>query len=799
MYNNKKKLSSSFLSTTSSSSSAFPDDEAAIMRATMNEATSSLLSQRIPEEYLYDPLSAEPKLDHLRSVMIAQSEKEEKYDPFLSATSPVANSSGGGESSMMEKSSPSKLGTGGSSNALTATATTEKKDTTITDILTAAEQDVNLHLSRIKAVLNKNPHMLDTYTRSGDGFIQERAMRLEVMEQNRNALQAKSMDILKSLSQNIHVGGDAGLTASEVQKARLEAWEKALEWYIYCPPDYSVDASSTTGRVGIGAGAATNNGNVGVTAAQTVTSGAGNNNVTGIGRSKTGQSITPTSSNNNNTSNHHNKTNNNNKPTLTLHQLLQHLTHTCITTDNDETNTLLLDKATQKCSTHLDKTSSLLSDASENTGLNYEAYAIHLMAHGLAAQGTLRKSETIQNQFLLHGREALKIGSALEMAEAKRRQSDNASMLIRRWWMMENLAEQEELSKEEIRVSDEVKGNIPSSSCRMDPLFTRPENSLEAAMTLKSLRMVVRCRSTSSNGSGGGGGNGNGAASVLSSSNNIGSEFGGTGMNVDPKSSKRFDLTDRLIQRTSAALEQRLLASFTEIYNAEGTYDFTSIKAASRPGRLDWLSLRDFAEALMNFDSGRSLHKTYVGLVISTKFPELFDEKKMFATPTKSSSLDDTTTEEEQKEEFDIDATRSKLSNLFHRVCEVCTDEFKLIAHVFSPTLPPHLQDALNTATGRSNNHEYYASFTETFPLQVARALLQRIISDRNYGLQAQINELLESIDQKGDSDSGAKKLDTFVVIHEKAATLFSRLKDAAQKMWGSSLPSYGKADLKQQ
>lgn len=62
---------------------------------------------------------------------------------------------------------------------------------------------------------------------------------------------------------------------------------------------------------------------------------------------------------------------------------------------------------------------------------------------------------------------------------------------------MENLAEQERLSGDEIPVSHEVRGVINASSCRMDPLFTRSENSLEAARTLKSLRMICKCRSGS--------------------------------------------------------------------------------------------------------------------------------------------------------------------------------------------------------------------------------------------------------------------------------------------------------------
>lgn len=671
----------------------FPDDEA-VFKANA-EADRNILAQRIPEEYLLDPRNAEPKLDHLRAVLMEQSEKNKKEN--------------------MERfsSSPSRLNK--SFDALGDRSADDEEDTadsTITDILDAAEKDVNEHLARMKAVLLKDPTLLDTYSRHTDILLQEQAKKLDSMQQKREELQSKSMDILKSLSQNIYAGGDSELTESDVQQARLDSWEKALEWYIYCPPDYKNNDSSVS----------------------TILSE----------RSILSKSIGGSGSSNN-------------KPSLNLHQLLQHLSITCITED-DETNIAALEKANQMCEAHLATAQSLISDASENTGVNYEAYTIQLMAHSLAAQGMLKRSEQIHSQYLLHGREALKIGSSLEMAEAKRRQSDNATMLLQRWWMMENLAEQEDRSGEEIRVNEEVRGIIPSSSCRMDPLFTRPEYSLEAAKALKSMRMVVRCRSTSNR-------------------SNIASDIGG---NLDPQASRRFELTDNLIQRTSTSLEQRLLNSFSEIYSNGGTYDFTSLKAAIRPGRLDWLSLREVAEALMNFDSGRSLHKKYLELVINTRFPEFFAENGIFTPPPKNF---------EEKDDVDVDTMRSKLSNLFHRVCEVLSEEFKLIAHVFSPTLPLHLQEGSSSESRKSVNS---SSFSETYPLQVARSLLQRIISDRHDGMQAKINELMESIDQEGDSVSGAKKLDMFVLIHEKAAVLFSRLKDGAQKMWGASAPLYG-------
>jgi len=115
---------------------------------------------------------------------------------------------------------------------------------------------------------------------------------------------------------------------------------------------------------------------------------------------------------------------------------------------------------------------------------------------------------------------------------------------------------------------------------------------------------------------------------------------------------------------------------------------------------------------------------------------------------------------------------RQKLSNLF-QVCEVCKEEFQLIANVFSTPAPGKGGDATFELT----------SLSDAVPYQVARALVQRVISDPYDGLQARINDCLDSIDRRGDFDAGSQKLDTFVVIHEKAAGLFLMLKESAQTM----------------
>ena len=393
-----------------------------------------------------------------------------------------------------------------------------------------------------------------------------------------------------------------------------------------------------------------------------------------------------------------------------------------------------LSQASQTCTTLVDHTSLAVRDATDAMAEAEDAYHIKLEAHTMLANRAADQSEKIAEQFRTNGRAALKFGQQLEMAEAKKQQCDTASALIRQWWMMENLAEMEDASGEELQVNEEIRGAIPFSACRIDPLFTRPEASLDASKVLKALRTVVKSR-------------GNSASGAL----------------LDPASRRRFDVTSNLIQRTSVALEGRLIESFSKIYATGGTYDFSTPVAASRPGKLNWVELRNLANCLSNFDSGRQLHKRYVQMVITSRFPELFQGQY-----EDSDNSDD----DSDAEQVDMDSMRQKLSNLFHRVCEVCTAEFQLIAIVFS------------SQAGKGGDATFeLTSLSDAVPFQVARALLQRVISDPYDGLQARINDLLDSIDRRGDFDAGTKKLDTFVVIHEKAAGLFTMLKDSAQTM----------------
>jgi len=397
-------------------------------------------------------------------------------------------------------------------------------------------------------------------------------------------------------------------------------------------------------------------------------------------------------------------------------------------TSEEEELSQILSQASHMCQTLVETTHASMRDATEDAAEAEDAYQIRLEAHAMFARAAFSSCEEIQSQFRTNGRAALQIGHQLEFAEAKRGHCEAASILIRRWWMMENLAEQEE-NQGPLRVQEEVRGLIPVASCRMDPLFTLPSQSLEASKALKQLRAVIKSR-------------GNAATAAATASEGYG---------ADPNNKRRFDLTANLIHRTSLALEQRLLNAFSEIYSRGGIYDFSD---NPRGGSIDWIQLRELAHALLLFDSGRNLHKRYVEMVISSRFPELFQPKKNIIDEEDGDAM-----------EFDMDATRSELSSLFHRVSDVCTAEFELIAHVFG--------SAAKNTTGSN----------EEMTLTVARALLQRVISDQKNGLQARISELLESIDRRGDFEAGAKKLDTFVVIHEKAAGLFMLLKDSAEKM----------------
>ena len=96
-----------------------------------------------------------------------------------------------------------------------------------------------------------------------------------------------------------------------------------------------------------------------------------------------------------------NANNKNNKPKHIFKiRLLQHL---CFTSNNAEQGqdeeTLTTDPSKPR-----EHTTSLLQDSIEQTA------DTHLIAHSVAAQHTLQQTNIVHERFLVHGREALKIG-----------------------------------------------------------------------------------------------------------------------------------------------------------------------------------------------------------------------------------------------------------------------------------------------------------------------------------------------------------------------------------------------------
>lgn len=544
-------------------------------------------------------------------------------------------------------------------------------------LLKAAEGDVQLHRARVQAALERDMKLIRSYKLDHDPRYKERCKRLQERKEMVADLKNEKEQILKDLKDGAGGSTISGLTQAESAQLQLVRWQRALELYVY---DTSREYDDDDEDV---------------------------NNSTNFDLLNW-QSV--------------------------FEKLLDGIS------EDQDISQILMD-ASEMCQKIVRETEKAVDDASQYMADLESAYVVRLEAHEMFARSCLQQVNNIEEQFRTAGQAALRIGHQLESAESKRSQCEAASILIRRWWIMESLAEQEVASGEPIPVEVEMNGGIPPNACRLDHLFTKRENSLEASKALKQLRAVVRSR-------------GNAAASGASSA--------GAAMIIDKSGSKRLDITSNLITRVSDTLETRLLNQFSIVYNAGGNYDF-SMKP--RAGAISWKELRSLAQALLLFDSGRNLHKRYVEMVLENRFPELFDNSRK---PKNEQELVAESMTDANLNTFDMDATRAKLSTLFHRVSEVCTAEFELIAHVFS-----------SSDGARSD----LLDGSEEMPLVVARALLQRVISDQNHGLQARINDLLASIDRLGDFESGAKKLDTFVIIHEKAASLFNTLRDAADRM----------------
>lgn len=660
----------------------------------------------IPKSYQYNPATAEPILFHLPRILGSLQKQAQQLADATVASQEKLIATGQAVPNTFPPVSASTAPTGATLRAL----------------LNAAEDDVRLHRARVKAALEQDLRRLRTYRLENDPMWMKRKEILEERNKIIDLLQTDAQSIWNELQgDDSNRKKEMDLTPAERQQLQLARWQKALELFVYCPQPAQYAEKAAEGA---------------------------RSKAKALKEAKEGKKKKKDKKKDQ-------------EPPLIVHQLPDAMDPAMILDSllegaNDESDDMsaMLQDASDMCQALVDITTKQCASAAQQVLSQEESYSIRLEAHEMFLRTALTKCEEIQDQFQVNGRAALQIGHQLEFAETKRRQCEATSKLIRRWWLLETLAEQEARTGEPIRVDLEVRGGIQPASCRMDPLYVRPEQSLEAAKALKQLRAVVRSRGNATSGT---------SAAAPTPASVIAPATG------DNSPAQRFDWTANLITRTSDALEQRLLHSFSEIYAQGGSYDF-SLKP--RPGSIDWRELEALAQALLMFDSGRNLHKRYVDMVISSRFPELFEQKKEEKKSPRHKL---------EEENMDKDATRSTLTSLFHRVSDVCSAEFELIAHVF----------------GSDQTRADPLEGNEPMPLVVARALLQRVISDPTNGLQSRINDILASIDQRGDFDAGSQKLNTFVIIHEKAAGLFSLLKESAEKMILKERKSLDKGESK--
>ena len=711
---------------------------APLNHANSNTATTMAninIHETLPAEYRYNPTTTEPILYYLPRLL--QAIQQEQQVALASQAGPVSHS---------------KKGSSTNTTITTNVMIPSNLSVSIREWLRAASGDIRLHRARVQAGLLSNLKLIRTYQLDHDPNYIQRCKNLQEHTVMRDELIHQADTIMQELADSSTI--TKGYTAYEKQQLQLARWQRALELYVYQTSSQPLLPSNTTNSTSSNSGGTTGNTTTAVSGSTTTTSGSYNNN-------NYYSSLTSSSA------------------SLDWQSLFEKLLSGI---SEDQDISLILQQASQMCSLLVTQTQQTLNDAAEMVTAEESAYVIKLQAHTMFTQMSLRQVQCIEEQFIHAGKAALQIGHQLEHAEMKRSQCESASILLRRWWILENLAEQEYNSGTMIAVEEEIDGLIPPNAARLDHLFTKPENSLEAARALKQLRAVARSRGNNHSTTTGN----NNSSGSNSSNSHAASQPTTPAVFKDEASQRRFTITAALIARVSDALESRLLQQFTKIYSAGGTYDFAKHMKQSRPGTIDWRELRYIASALLLFDSGRNLHKRYVDMVIATRFPELFmkdtngkDMEHIMNSGSDHHAMgdgdmigdnvmaDDQLDTFEKKREYNIDATRTKLSALFHKVSDVCTAEFELIAHVF----------------GSEGNRTDLLDGSEEMPLVVARSLLQRVISDPRHGLQSRINDLLASIDRLGDFDAGAKKLDTFVVIHEKAAGLFRLLKDASDRM----------------
>ena len=346
---------------------------------------------------------------------------------------------------------------------------------------------MRLHRARVQAALHNDTKLIKSYQLDTDPVHLERLQRLEERVRRQEELLQDADTILRELGDT----SAKGLTQAEKQQLQLVRWQRALELYVYTPH---------------------------------------------LQAAQHHRQHHESSSSEHNTQQHHHH----HYYYLDWQSLFEKLLDG-ISEDQDMSQ--VLQQASEMCRQLVTATEQSVQDSARQVAAQESAYVIRLEAHQLFARATLESVGAIEGRFQNAGRAALQIGHQLEHAELKRAQCEAASILIRRWWILESLAEQEASSGNLIPVREEMENLIPPNAARLDHLFTKPENSLEAAKALQQLRAVVRSRGHHAVPVAGGGG---GASTTV----------GTTSLAKDSASQRRFDRTAGLIARVSDALER---------------------------------------------------------------------------------------------------------------------------------------------------------------------------------------------------------------------------------------------------
>lgn len=113
----------------------------------------------------------------------------------------------------------------------------EKSDEEELDrLLEAAQRDVRLHQARIRAATHNNVSLLAEYDFLKDPIYTSRQERKTERISVVAALSREAKKILKELDED-----KKNLTPEERVQVKLARWQRALELYVYCPSEMSLD------------------------------------------------------------------------------------------------------------------------------------------------------------------------------------------------------------------------------------------------------------------------------------------------------------------------------------------------------------------------------------------------------------------------------------------------------------------------------------------------------------------------------------------------------------------------------